>query len=250
MSARGATADVQGLVLAAGRSSRIAGDLDGRSKLLVDIGGETVLERNLRWVAASGVREVWINLHYRPEEIRTAVGDPRRFGLQVRYSEEPELLGTAGAFRVLAPYWRDAVLVVYGDNVSRFALRALLERHRTGGAMATLALFDSRLHANSGIAGGRVLVENGRVVAFVEGGGADLSLVNAGVYVLDPGLVEYVREGGAPDFGRDVFPALLAAGQRIDAHLIEPDGYCFGIDTPDALARTREALAAGKVVRP
>ena len=264
----------QAMVLAAGRSTRIAGELDGRSKLLVDIGGETVLERNLRWLHDAGVTDVWINLHYRPNDIRSLVGDGSRLGLCVRYSEEPELLGTAGAFRKIvsddarhggilrestdngeagSPHSSEPVLLVYGDNVSRFDLQALVRRHVESEALATLALFDARVHGNSGIAGGRVVIEDGLVVAFsegrsgegrsAEGTSVDSSLVNAGVYVLEPRVADHIADDGAPDFGRDVFPALLARGARIAAHVIEPFGYCFGIDTPEALARARAALA-------
>ena len=238
---------VPALVLAAGRSTRVAGALGGRSKVLLDIGGATVLERNLRWLAQSGVTSVWINLHYRPDDVREVAGDGSRLGLTVRYSEEPELLGTAGAFRALAAHWMSTALVVYGDNVSAFDLARLMEHHSSSGSVATIALFDSKIHANSGIAGGKVIVENGRVVTFAEGGDAsqDSSLVNAGVYALEPAALEYVPASPAPDFGRDVFPALLAAGQRVTAHLIEPEAYCFGIDTVESLERTRAVFDVG-----
>jgi mannose-1-phosphate guanylyltransferase len=260
---------VQAMVLAAGRSTRISGELEGRSKLLVNIGGETVLERNLRWLHDAGVTDVWINLHYRPNDIRALVGHGSRLGLCVRYSEEPELLGTAGAFRKIvsgdathgsvlrestddreagSQRLAEPVLVVYGDNVSRFDLQALVRRHVESEALATIALFDARVHGNSGIAGGRVVIADGLVVAFAEGRSAegrsiDSSLVNAGVYVLQPAVADHIADDGAPDFGRDVFPTLLARGARIAAHVIEPSGYCFGIDTPEALAHARAALA-------
>ena len=239
--------EIPALVLAAGRSSRVASVLGGRSKVLLDIGGSTVLERNLRWLAQTGITSVWINLHFRPQEVRDLVGDGTRYGLSVRYSEEPELLGTAGAFHALAPHWTGTVLVLYGDNVAAFDLHRLMERHKSTGALATIALFDSRAHANSGIAGGTVSIEEGRVVAFVEGAGSGpgSSLVNAGVYALEPGVLEYVPSGQAPDFGRDVFPALLAAGEQVTAHVIEPEGYCFGLDTLESLQRTLAALSAG-----
>jgi len=231
-------------VLAAGRSTRVASALGGLSKVLLEIGGATVLERNLRWLAQSGFTSVWINLHYRPEAVRAVAGDGSRFGLAVRYNFEPELLGTAGAFRALAPSWSGTTLVVYGDNVSAFDLRALLEGHWRSGSLATIALFDSTLHANSGIAGGKVSVDNGWVSGFSEGpnAGSQSSLVNAGVYALEPGVLAHVPAAPSPDFGRDVFPSLLGAGERVHGHLIEPDGYCFGIDTPESLERTRASL--------
>ena len=85
------------LLLAAGLSSRIrevAGDLP---KPLMPFAGAPVLAHNLRWLAGGGVREVWINLHYGAEQIRTAIGDGECFGLRTHYVHEPQLLGTAGA---------------------------------------------------------------------------------------------------------------------------------------------------------
>lgn len=231
-------------MLAAGRSSRVADTLDGRSKLLVEIGGQTVLERNLRWLAESGFRSVWINLHYRAQDVRDIAGDGSRFGLEVRYSEEAELLGTAGAFRALASEWAGTVLVVYGDNVSAFDLGKLLARHWSSGNVATIALFDSTVSANSGIAGGLVLIEGERVVSFTEGARAraDSPLVNAGVYALEPQVLQHIPPSAAPDFGRDVFPALLAAGCAVTAHVVGPESYCYGIDTPESLERTLKAF--------
>jgi NDP-sugar pyrophosphorylase family protein len=57
---------LQAVVLAAGKSTRIASIADGLPKPLLEIGGEAVLMRNLRWLAESGIEQVWINLHYRP----------------------------------------------------------------------------------------------------------------------------------------------------------------------------------------
>jgi mannose-1-phosphate guanylyltransferase len=241
--------NVPALVLAAGRSTRMATALGGRSKVLSDIGGTTVLERNLRWLAGSGITSVWINLHYQPEEVKAVVGDGSQFGLTIRYSEESELLGTAGAYRALAGSWSGTALVVYGDNVSDFDLSRVLQRHRTSQNPATITLFDPRIHANSGIAGGRVAVKDGLVIEFAEGGAArdDVFLVNAGVYALEPSVLEYVPPTPAPDFGKDVFPALLAAGRPVTAHVIEPDGYCFGIDTAESLQRTRVALGVPRI---
>jgi NDP-sugar pyrophosphorylase family protein len=235
---------IQALVLAAGRSTRLAREIDGGSKVLVDVGGETVLEHNLRWLAASGITSVWINLHHRAHAVQRVAGDGHRLGLYVQYCEEPELFGTAGTFRALAAHWTGTVLVVYGDNVSNFWLSSLLHHHRESSAIATVALFDTRVHAHSGIAGGRVAIRDDRVQTFVEGGASEAPFVNAGVYALERKVLDYVPTTSAPDFGKDVFPALIAAGRHPIAHVIEPDGYCFGIDTPEALRRTRVALAA------
>jgi NDP-sugar pyrophosphorylase family protein len=213
------------------------------------VAGRPIIGWNLRWLAAAGVREAWVNLHYRADEVRTALGDGSAFGVRLRFSHEPEILGTAGAWKRLAEAWGTTTLVVYGDSLVRFALQGLIAAHAAAGALATIAVFDPEVHAHTGIAGGRVAVDGaGRVSGFVEAGtGADggRGLVNAGVYLLDRSLLSRLPAGFA-DFGRDVFPALARDGS-LAAHLIEPDGYCLGLDTPDAFAAAEEIIRMDRI---
>src|SRR4051794_888009 len=231
------------LVLAAGRSTRIQAVAPDCPKPLIPVAGEPVLERNLRQLAAAGVCDVWINLHYRGEQIEALVGDGARFGLRADYSWEPELLGTAGAAKKLeAALATDTFFVVYGDNLTALNLGALAAQHRRHGAVATIAVFDRDRIPNTGLAGGRVLMDaEGQVTQFVEGGEAASPYVNAGVYALEPGVLATIPPGRFADFGRDVFPRLVADGARVDAFPI--DGYCLGIDTPEALARANALVA-------
>jgi NDP-sugar pyrophosphorylase family protein len=236
------------LVLAAGKSTRIASVAQGHPKPLIPLGGESILVRNLRWLGAEGVRRVWINLHYRPEEIRTVVGDGAHLGVDVQYVHEPEVLGTAGAVRNLAAQWTGTFLVVYGDNLLRLDLSPFLRFHRAHKAPVSVALFDRRSHPHTGIAGGRVVLgSDGRIQKFAEGGDeARSSLVNAGVYLLEPEIVSEIPAGRAYDFGRDLFPSLLTRGVPLYGYVI--DGYCLGVDTPDSYQEAIRLIAAGKVV--
>lgn len=239
------------LVLAAGLGSRIrdvAGDLP---KPLMPFGGAPILAHNLRWLAASGVSHAWINLHYGADAIRREIGDGSAFGLTIAYVFEPELLGTAGALGNIGGDITDTTLVVYGDSVVRFDLAALQAGHRASGAQATVALFDQERHLNTGIAGGRVRVAaDGTIAEFVEGpGAAGLSrLVNAGVYAVEPQVLDLIPPGRLVDFGRDVFPAMLAQGRMLGAHVLDASGLCLGLDTPESHAAGQRLLAEGRLV--
>ncbi|MDX2194686.1 MAG: nucleotidyltransferase family protein [Gemmatimonadales bacterium] len=237
------------LVLAAGKSTRIAARAQGRPKPLLDFAGEPLIGWNLRWLATSGVARAWVNLHHRFAEVMDAVGDGSRWQIPVTYSFEPEILGTAGAWRRLAAHWGARSLVVYGDNVSRFSLAALAGAHAAApaGTLATIALFDPARHLNTGIAGGRVLCgADGRVAGFTEGGAGADGLVNAGVYVLEHALLARLPDGFL-DFGRDVFPALAAEG-RLHGHVLEPGGFCLGLDTPESFAAGEALLHDHRLV--
>jgi mannose-1-phosphate guanylyltransferase len=234
------------LVLAAGRSTRIAAVADGRPKPLLEIAGRTLLGWNLRWLAAHGITDVWINLHYEADRIRAAVGDGAQHGVRARFAFEPALLGTAGAWRALASHWDGTSLVIYGDNLMRFDLHALLATHRAGGRPATVAVFDPTRHANTGVAGGRARVEDGRIAGFVEGSDAHgAAWINAGAYALEPGIATMMAEGFL-DFGHDVLPK-LAAGEALTAHVVEAGAFCLGLDTPERFARAQRMIADGLV---
>lgn len=233
---------MKALVLAAGRSTRISGIADGLPKPLLEIGGAPVIVHQLRLLARHGVREAWVNLHYRPDFIQNALGDGSKWGLRLRYSRELELLGTAGAAKnLIGEFYGESFFVLYGDNYTDCDLTGLLRRHRDSGAVGTIAVFDQRKNPNSGIAGGKVALDgDGNALGFVEGSArtvANGTLVNAGVYILEPAVLDAIGDPPS-DFGRDVFPKLLREGKRLAAYPLT--GFCFGIDTPEAYERARE----------
>ncbi|MBN9414008.1 MAG: NDP-sugar synthase [Candidatus Eremiobacteraeota bacterium] len=224
------------LVLAAGKSTRIASVTGGAPKPTLKLAGQTVLRHNLDWLRQSGVQSVDLNLHHQPERIRAELAD---YPLQIRFWEEPELQGTAGSYRNLQADER--VLVVYGDNLTRFDLRAFGAQHR---APVSIALFDPERVPNTGIAGGRVQLDsNGRVARFQEGGRE--GLVNAGVYLLEPSVRDLIPAEGAYDFARDLFPRLLDQG--VEMRGFELDGFCLGLDTPESWACAQSLIDSGKV---
>jgi NDP-sugar pyrophosphorylase family protein len=236
---------VKALLLAAGKGSRLGAASGGGPKPLTDVSGTSPLEHAVSWTAAERPECIWINVHAHAASIRARIGSAVD-GVPIRYSHEPELLGTAGAWKKLEEEWTETSLVVYGDNFMRFDLRALMAAHERGGGLATIALFDPAQHANTGSAGGRAVLENGRVTNFVEGGSE--GLVNAGAYCIEPELCIDLPHGFL-DFGRDVLPVLARQGE-VSGHVVESGGYCLGIDDPDRLAAARELLRHGlEVVR-
>jgi NDP-sugar pyrophosphorylase family protein len=234
---------VKAFVLAAGRGERLGELTEHTPKPMLRLKGRPVIEHDLRWLAAYGIREVMVNLHHLGEVIESHVGDGSRFGVQVTYSREAELLGTAGALKAVEDSLRDGpFLVVYGDNWFDFDLHKLIGSHANNAAVATLALYSPETHAHTGIAGGRVEMDRARrILRFVEGReDFGLKLVNAGCYVIEPSLLQHIPSSLPCDFGRDLFPRLLRQGAILGGHVI--DGMCLAIDTPDAFANARRIL--------
>src|SRR5215212_10585561 len=92
---------MKAVILAAGVGSRLRPLTDACPKPMLPIAGRPLLARTLDWLRASGVAEAALNLHHLPDVVREGLGDGSPWGIRLRYSYEPELLGTAGAVRAI-----------------------------------------------------------------------------------------------------------------------------------------------------
>ena len=231
------------MVLAAGLGSRLRPLTDAVPKPMLPVRGKPLLEHHVEALAAAGVREIVINLHHLPAVIVDHFGDGQRWGVRITYSHEPELLGTAGAVKRVAHLFPEPFFVLYGDNYLRCDLVALAGLHERAGAVASLALFGLPDVSRSGVA---EVAPDGRILRFVEKprpGETESRLVNAGAYVLSPEALDWVPAGGPADFGRDVFPAMVAGGARLYGFVM-PEGGVEGADSPE-LYRRLTAAAGG-----
>src|SRR5918996_4358488 len=124
------------LVLTAGLATRLRPLSDVRAKAALPVGGEAIVSRILRWLRDAGVRRVVLNLHHRPETLTRIVGDGLDWDLQVRYSWENPLLGSAGGPKRALPLLdAERFLIVNGDTITDCDLRAIADRHVHTGAM-------------------------------------------------------------------------------------------------------------------
>ena len=104
------------MILAAGRGTRLRPLTDRTPKPLLQVAGRPLIEHHLDRLAALGIERVVINLHHLGDRIRAALGDGSRWGMTLAYSEEAELLETAGGLRAaLALLGPDPFLVLNGD---------------------------------------------------------------------------------------------------------------------------------------
>lgn len=229
------------MVLAAGVGSRLRPVTDKLPKPMVPIGGAPLLEHTVTSLARQGVHEIVLNLHYLPEVITDHFGDGSAWGVAIRYSYEPRLLGTAGALVPWRSLFDSTFLLVYGDNLLTIDVAALVAWHRRHEALATVALFERDDTSQSGVA---ELAEDGRIVRFVEKprpGETTSRWVNAGMLVLEPAAIDLLPEG-VSDFGRDLLPQWIDDGRRVVGYRMAPPECLQWIDTLDDLARVRRAF--------
>ncbi|MCE5327938.1 MAG: nucleotidyltransferase family protein [Planctomycetaceae bacterium] len=221
-------------ILAGGLSRRLRPLTDTIPKSMVDIAGKPLLERIMGHFASLGFGRFVLAVSYLRQQIEAYFGDGVAFGWDVRYSVEPEPLGTGGAVLLAHRLWAPAALVVNGDTFVPGDWRALWQAHRKGGHPATMAL----VHQEDTSRFGQVETDGQRVVKFVEkGGSARPGWINAGVYALEERALDGRTAGAAFSLERDVFEPL--AGQ-IGAYLC--DAPFADIGTPQSLAEFRRRM--------
>ena len=132
------------LVLTAGLATRLRPLSLVRAKAALPVAGEALVRRILRSLHAAGVTRVVLNLHHRAETITREVGDGSALGLSVRYSWEPEVLGSAGGpARALPLLEADRFLIINGDTLADVDLGALAAQHVDANALITMAVVEA-----------------------------------------------------------------------------------------------------------
>lgn len=228
------------MLLAAGQGTRLHPLTKTVPKCMIRIGGKPLLEHTIELLKGYQVTELMINLHHLPEAVTDYFQDGARWGVRIRYSREERLLGTAGAVKKVAAFFDGPFFVWYGDNLSACRLDRLWDFHRARQAVATIALYHREDPTQSGIVG---LDADNRIVRFLEKPRPEQVFshwVSAGIFALEPQVLEAIPSEGGPDFGRDVFPALLNQGAALYGYPLSQEESLMWVDTPGDLKKTEE----------
>ncbi|MBK8047607.1 MAG: nucleotidyltransferase family protein [Anaerolineales bacterium] len=242
---------MKALILAAGKGTRLKSLTADRPKPMLPVGDEPLLAHHVRRLRDAGVEEIAINLHHAADVITDYFGDGSRFGVRLVYSYEPELMGTAGAAKILESFLDTTYFVVYGDVFTNIGLVELAQFHadHKQQRVAPMALTMSLYRVPNPTECGLVEVDStGRVTRFVEKPPADqvfTDLANAGILVCDPAVMAITPAATVFDFGRDLIPLMLEQGGAVFGKAITDEEYVIDIGTPAGFERA-QTLANGQ----
>lgn len=236
---------MKAMILAGGLSTRLYPLTKQVPKPLVPVAGVPNAVHLIRYLRAYGYDEIAINVHYLSDAIVGALGDGSRFGVRLKYSYEPELLGSAGGLKKLQSFFGGEPFVVVGcDDLTDLPLDRLTAFHRDRNAVATIGLVECEEVDQYGVV---VLDERGKIVGFQEKppkGTERSNLVNTGIYAFSPEIFDRIPPDEFYDFGKQVFPALQSAGEPFygfDAR----GAYWADIGTPGEYRRASYDVVRG-----
>ncbi len=248
---------MQGIVIAGGFGTRFRPLTYTRPKPLMPILNRPLLEYQVSLLKAHGVDEIVFATNYMADAIERHFGDGSQFGVRMRYAQEDQPLGTAGAIRNAArSLWRHETVVVFnGDIVTDFDLSAIIRLHQQRRARATIALKAVPSPNPYGVleldADGRVLAwrepteEQKKALAAnpnVERTGWDY--INAGFYVLEPEVVESIPEGRMVSIEREIYPRMIEGHEGL--YGAPAEGYWVDVAGPTHYWKVTNDLLQGK----
>lgn len=210
---------MKAVILAAGLGSRLRPITDKIPKVMVRIGDKPLLHHHIDSLKSNGITDILINLHWLPEVIQKYFGDGSNFGVNIFYSYEKELLGTAGALKnpaseIEKQLVKESFLVIYGDNFTNFDYTNLIKFHRKNRGVMAIGLYKSDEPWTKGVV---ETDSRGKVIAMIEKPPKELittDQVNAGIYVCESRVLDYIPNGFS-DFGFDVIPSILNSGEVV-----------------------------------
>jgi mannose-1-phosphate guanylyltransferase len=212
---------LKAVILAGGFATRLRPLSCTRPKILFPIVNKPLLQWTFERLAKNNIKEAVLAVFHQTEVHIKQARIPKS-GLHLTYSHDPinKPLGTAGSIKKAEKRigHNSPFLVLNGDVFSDVNYSELLKRHENGGCLATIALHEVKDPSRYGAA---KLSKNGRITGFVEKppkGKAPSNLINAGVYVLNPKVFDYIPEGRAVSIEREVFPR-LAEENELDGHV-------------------------------
>ena len=223
------------MVLAAGLGTRLRPITYAKPKPMVPVLNRPVMEHIVRHLARHGFTETIANLHWFPDLIEGHFGDGSRLGVELTYSREEQLLGTAGGVRNAAGFLGDSFLVISGDALTDIDLAAMRDFHESHDGVATLA---TKRVADTSQFGVVITDPDGRIQGFQEKpqtSEALSDLANCGIYMFRSEIFDFFPAPGTSkaagpedpagfaDWAMDVFPALLAGDVPFYSH--EADAY-------------------------
>jgi mannose-1-phosphate guanylyltransferase len=233
---------VQAIVLVGGEGTRLRPLTYGTPKPMVPILGVPFLARTMERLAQAGITDVILPAGYLPQQIMDYFGDGSSIGMKITYVIEATPMGTAGALKNVEEHIHGPFFVLNGDILTSLDLRAMIREHERLGGIGLLHL----IRVEDPSAFGCVVHDAaGRISEFVEKppkGTEPTNEINAGTYLFEREILDYIPAGRNVSIERETFPAIIASGKALYAYTT--DDYWIDLGKPEQyLSAHRDVLS-------
>ncbi len=205
---------MKAVILAGGEGQRLKSLFPDIPKPLISIGGKPVLQYQIENLCRYGITDIVLVIGPKGDKIKEYFGDGSAFGAAINYFQELHPMGTAGALFYLADNLSPDFVLLYGDLVLDVDFTRLLTYHRNQEALATLVVHPNDHPYDSDL----VILENHMRVRGILGkkdrsDGCYANCVNAGIFVFNIKILQYIEENKQQDLERNVLEAAITSNK-------------------------------------
>ncbi len=242
---------MQALILAGGKGTRLRPLTVYTPKPIVPLGNRPFLLSQIESLRQADITDVTLSLNYQPDKIEQILDDGSEFGVALRYLTEPNPMGTAGAYKFAADFLKSTTLVFNGDILTDIDLNKVIQFHKEREAVATIVLTPVENPSAYGLV---KTAADGRVEEFLEKPKPEelknltVNTINAGIYILEPKILDLIPVNENHSFEYDLFPTLLKNKELFFAYIAD-DAYWLDIGTPERYWQAHQDLLSGKIKR-
>lgn len=240
---------MQALILAGGKGTRLRPLTMYTPKPIVPFLNRPFLLYQIEILRRAGIEDITLSLSYQPNKIEDLLDDGSEYGVNLRYITEPTPLGTGGAYKFAAASIGDTTIVFNGDILTDADVSGIIEFHKSKKADATIVLTPVENPAAYGLVETN---EENRVLRFREKPNEEeiksLSTknINAGIYILEPSVLDLISTGENSSFEYNIFPDLLNQQKPFYACVLEKN-YWRDIGTPESYLSAHHDFLSGKI---
>ena len=231
------------MILVGGEGKRLRPLTSTVQKPVVQLVDRPFMVYMLEWLHAHGVDDVVMSCGFLATSVRNVLGDGSRYGIRLRFVEEPDPRGTAGALKFASSMLDERFLMLNGDVLTDIDLTEQIAQHERTGARATLALAPVEDPSAYGLVR---LHDDRSVEGFVEKPSPDMidtNMISAGAYVLERNILELVPPDRNVSIEREVWPRLVGAG----LYGFPSESYWLDIGTPERYLQGTFDILEGNV---
>ncbi len=240
---------MQALILAGGRGTRLRPLTVYTPKPIVPLVNRPFLLYQIEVLRKAGITDITLSLSYQPDKIEHLLGNGAEFGVNLRYITEPSPMGTGGAYKFGSSAIRETTVIFNGDILTEIDIGKLIEFHQAKSAAATITLVPVDDPTRYGLI---TIDEESKVLSFIEKPQPDelaelkINTINAGIYILEPTILDIIAKDANKSFEYDVFPDILNRGLPFFGYEMKGE-YWRDIGTPASYLAAHHDFLSGKL---
>ncbi|MDP2710152.1 MAG: NDP-sugar synthase [Solirubrobacteraceae bacterium] len=236
---------MQAVILVGGEGTRLRPLTSTIPKPVVALVDRPMMAYMLEWLHGHGVDDVIMSCGFKATKVREVLGDGSQYGIRLRFLEEPDPRGTAGALKFAEELLDERFLMLNGDVLTDLDLTAQIAQHERTGATGTLALVPVPDPSSYGLVR---LREDHAVDEFLEKPSPDAvldtNLISAGAYVLERSVLDLIEPDKKVSIEHEVWPVLVDRGLYGFA---DDSAYWIDVGTPERYLQATFDILEGNV---